>query len=289
MVPMRSFVARLALSVPAAAIYLGLFTLPLAVLFVESLRPFVPGFIGGSRDAGLTLSNYQNLLSGAFSAALATTLKLGLAASLAGVALALPLAHICARSNSRRVETMLIGFLILLMFLGVLVRAYALQLFLGSVGPLRPLLNVLGIATTNRAYIEFTVCAGLLHYVLPMSVLTLIGSLRSIHSSLHECAQSLGASAWMAHATITLPLCAPAILTAFLFSFTFSLSAFVIPMILGSGRVNFVSTLVYTRFSEIANYPSGAAISISLLALSLTAVAVLSTAVRRWTSLRSHT
>lgn len=281
-------IARFALSLPAGAIYFGLFLLPLAVLFIESLRPFEPGFVGGRPDAGFTLENYAGLLSGSFSAALATTLRIGLLASLASVILALPLAHVCARSSSARLTAFLIGLFVLLMFLGVLVRAYALQLTLGAVGPMRPVLLSLGIVPTSRAYVEFVVGAGLLHYILPMSVLTLIGPLRSIHPNLHESAQSLGASAWMAHATITLPLSAPGILTAFLFSFTFSLSAFVIPMILGSGRVNFVSSLVYTRFSEIANYPSGAAISIGLLVLALAIVALLSVLARRWTSLRLH-
>jgi putative spermidine/putrescine transport system permease protein len=276
------------LSLPAAAIYLGLFVLPLAVLFVESLRPFEPGFVGGRPDAGLTLENYAGLLSGSFSAALTTTLRIGFLASVTGIILALPLAHVCARGSHARLITLLIGFFVLLMFLGVLIRAYALQLTLGAVGPLRPVLLSLGIAPTSKGYIEFIVGAGLLHYILPLCVLTLVGPLRSVHPSLHESAQSLGASSWMAHATVTLPLCAPGILTAFLFSFTFSLSAFVIPMILGSGRVNFVSSLVYTRFSEIANYPSGAAISVGLLVLALATVALLSALVRRWTSVRLH-
>ena len=40
-------------------------------------------------------------------------------------------------------------------------------------------------------------------------------------------------------------------------------------MILGKGKVLFVSNLIYARFSEIANYPSGSAVSIVMLILSL--------------------
>jgi putative spermidine/putrescine transport system permease protein len=50
---------------------------------------------------------------------------------------------------------------------------------------------------------------------------------------------------------------------------TLCLSAFVIPMVLGKGRILFVANLIYTRFSEVADYPSGAAISLVMLALSL--------------------
>ena len=36
-------------------------------------------------------------------------------------------------------------------------------------------------------------------------------------------------------------------------------------MVLGKGRVLFVSNLIYARFGEVGNYPSGGALSITLL------------------------
>ena len=42
------------------------------------------------------------------------------------------------------------------------IPTYALELMLGSVGPLRPLLLALGISPNGRDYIEFCVGAGLL-------------------------------------------------------------------------------------------------------------------------------
>jgi putative spermidine/putrescine transport system permease protein len=47
------------------------------------------------------------------------------------------------------------------------------------------------------------------------------------------------------------------------------MSGFVVPMILGKGKVLFISNLIYSRFSEIANYPSGSAIAVAMLFLSL--------------------
>ncbi len=284
--PMRMRATLFAL--PVTAIYAALFVLPLAVLWVESVRTFEPGYVGARPDAALTAQNYLDLLSGAFADTLLTTLRIGLLASLAGVALALPLAYLCARNLRAGLAKGLLALFVLLMFLGVLVRTYALQLMLGSVGPLRPLLLALGVAPNGRGYIEFCVGAGLLHYIIPLSALTLIPALRAIDPRLLESALSLGASRTVAHATVTLPLCARGLLAAFLLSMTFSISAFVIPMVLGRGRVNFVSGLVYTRFSEIANYPSGAAIAIATLAVSLVVVAGLAALVRRWTNARIH-
>jgi putative spermidine/putrescine transport system permease protein len=47
-------------------------------------------------------------------------------------------------------------------------------------------------------------------------------------------------------------------------------------MVLGKGRVLFVSNTIYNRFSEIADYPSGAAISVVMLVVSLLFVTGLS-------------
>ncbi|MGO7427283.1 ABC transporter permease, partial [Rhizobium ruizarguesonis] len=46
-------------------------------------------------------------------------------------------------------------------------------------------------------------------------------------------------------------------------------------------RVLFMSNVIYTRFSDIANYPSGAAISLVMLAAALAVVAVITFAQAR--------
>ena len=94
--------------------------------------------------------------------------------------------------------------------------------------------------------------------------------------------EALGAPRWKSHVSITVPLCIPGILSAFLICFTLCLSAFVIPMILGKGKVLFVSNLIYSRFSEIANYPSGSAIAIVMLFLSLVIIYSINNVVSRY-------
>ena len=68
---------------------------------------------------------------------------------------------------------------------------------------------------------------------------------------------------------MTLPLSRAGLVSAFLIGLTFSISAFVIPMVLGKGRVLFLSNSIYNRFSELADYPSGAAIAVVMLVVSL--------------------
>lgn len=262
----------LPLLLPAGAVFLAFFFLPLAGLFIESFRLYVPGRIGSAADAPFTLHNYAELLTPSFAEFFVGTLRISVLASLAGLLFAFPLAYWITRSVAPTARALTIGLLVTLMFLSVLVRTYALELTFGAVGPLRPFLLSLGISLNGRTYIEFLVGAGLLHYIVPMATLTLLGTIQNVDPRLHDAAQALGAPAWKAHLNITLPLCRSGLLAAFLFAFTFSISAFVIPMILGKGRVLFISNLIYNRFSEIANYPSGAAVSMVLFFVALAIV-----------------
>jgi ABC-type spermidine/putrescine transport system permease subunit I len=269
------------LLLPAAAVFLAFFFLPLAGLFRESFRQFTPGGVGSAANAPFTLANYAELLTTSFAEFFLETMRISLLASFAGLLFAFPLAYCIARQLSPRLRAIAVGFFVTLMFLSVLVRTYALELTLGAAGPLRPMLLALGISPNSRGYIELLVGGGLLHYIVPMATLTLLATVQNVDPRLFDAAQTLGAPSWKAHLTITLPLCTSGLLAAFLFAFTFSISAFVIPMILGKGRVLFISNLIYNRFSEIADYPSGAAISIVLFVVALTIVYVMSRQVNR--------
>ena len=281
--PKRADYQRYSLLLPAVWVFSALFFVPLAGLFVESFRLYTPGNIGAAANAPLTLANYAELLTPAFGEFFLQTLRISLFASLFSLMVAFPFAYWIARRLSARWRTIAVGFLAVLMFLSVLVRTYALELTFGSTGPFRQTLLALGIAPNGRGYIEVLVGAGLVHYIVPMATLTLLASIQNVDPRLVDAAQALGAPGWRAHLSITVPLCARGLLAAFLFAFTFSISAFVIPMILGKGRVQFISNLVYTRFSEIADYPSGAAISIVLFVVALTLVYLTSRQVgKRW-------
>ena len=282
---MRHGRGSLVLLLPSSAVFLGLFFLPMAGLFLESFRLYQPGSIGSATNAPLTLANYGELLTPAFAEFFFETLRISLLASLAGLVFAFPLAYWITRLLGPRWHAVVVGFFVTLMFLSVLVRTYALELTFGAAGPLRPLLLSLGISPNARGYIEILVGAGLLHYIIPMATLTLLGTIQNVDPRLVDAAQALGAPGWKAHLSITLPLCIRGLLAAFLFAFTFSISAFVIPMILGKGRVLFISNLIYNRFSEIADYPSGAAISIVLFIVALAFVYFMSRQVnKRWDS-----
>lgn len=260
------------LLVPGLGLFLVLLVLPLANVVEESFRLFEPGRIGAAKDAPYTVFNYAELADRAYVYYFVETIRFGLISSLVGLAIAFPIAYAVARQRSALLRKLSIGFLIGMMFLSTLVRVYALQLTFGPTGIARFLSDLLGLSMNGRAYTELLVILGLLHYMIPISALTLLGTLQNINPRLTEAAQALGAPRWRAHASVTVPLCVPGLLSAFLICFTLCLSAFVVPLILGKGKVLFVSNLIYSRFSEIANYPSGSAVSITMLVISLSIV-----------------
>ena len=257
------------LLVPGIGILFAFLALPLANVVEESFRLFEPGRIGAAKDAPYTLFNYAELIDATYLYYFVETARIGLIASTIGLILGFPIAYVIARRFTPFWRKVGVGFLIGIMFLSTLVRVYALQLTFGPTGIAKFLSGLLGVSMNGRFYTELVVILGLLHYLVPIAAITLLGTIQNVNPRLTEAGQALGAPRWLAHLTITVPLAVPGLLSAFLISFTLCLSAFVVPMILGKGKILFVSNLIYSRFSEIANYPSGSAISIIMLVLSL--------------------
>ena len=271
------------LLVPAVAVFTTLLVGPIAIVLNESFKVFVPGRIGSATDAPYTLTNYFELLEPAYGGFFLGTFQLGLFAAVIALIVGFPIAYFVARMPTGWLRSLSVGFLICMMFLSGLVRVYSLELTFGSVGALRPVLRFLDVSPLSRDFIEWLVVLGLLHFIVPMATLTLVGTIQNVNPRLAEAAQALGAPRWKAHFSVTVPLCIRGILSAFLITYTLSISAFVVPMVLGKGKVVFVSNLIFSRFSEVANYPSGAAISVIMLVVSMLVIYVISRfAVQRW-------
>lgn len=273
---MRTARSQILLLLPAVAVFVLLLVSPMLIVLNESFRTFEPGRIGALEGAPLTIENYAELLLPAYVRYFSQTYFLALCASVLAVVIAFPIAYYIARNASSRVRKVWISTLIGLMFLSSLVRIYGIQLTFSSVGILAPIMSVLGVNMNGNLYINVVIVGGLLQYAIPLSILVLIGAILNLNPRLTEAAQSLGASAFQSHLSVTIPLCIRGLASAFMISMTLGVSAFVIPWVLGRGRVLFISTLIYSRFSEVANYPSGAAISIVMIVLSMFLIFVMS-------------
>jgi putative spermidine/putrescine transport system permease protein len=80
--------------------------------------------------------------------------------------------------------------------------------------------------------------------------------------------------------TVTLPLSMPGIIAGFSTAFAWTFSAFATPQLIGGGKVNTVSTLVYQLGFASFNFPFAASLSLAGLALTFVAIAVMRRATR---------
>ncbi len=277
----RAQVFHWVLLAPGLLIIVGLLIAPIGLMAIESLRPFIPGRAGSG--GGWTLANYTELIEPAYAFYFWDTFRIGFIVSALAVLLGAPLAWQAARTRRRAVRVLIFGLLIGLLFMSLVARLYAIQMTWGSLGPLAFFGTLIGVPARSAGYAAIQVSIGLLHFVLPMAALILVGTFQNISLRIEEAAASLGAPAWRAAFTVTLPLAMPGLVSAFMISFAMCISNFVVPLILGRGIVLFTTNLMYVRLSDVANYPSGAAIGIIMFLLAGAVVYAMSAIVRRFT------
>jgi ABC-type spermidine/putrescine transport system permease subunit I len=245
---------------------------PLLYLLDQSLLTYVSGHVGAAADASYTAANYLEFLNSAYSLFIADTFRISLIATTISVVSGSLVAFRIAREPRAFYRKLWLALIIGMLFLSSLVRVYSINLLFAPSGFLRGALPLIGVAPNTAVASEIMVVVGMVNQLLPISILTLIAVIQNVNPRLVEAAQALGASRTRAHLSVTVPLCRRGLVGAFLLTYTLSLSSFVVPLVLGRGQVMFVSNLIYARFAEMSDYPSGSALSISLLVISLVIV-----------------
>jgi ABC-type spermidine/putrescine transport system permease subunit I len=122
------------------------------------------------------------------------------------------------------------------------------------------------------------VVVGMVHYVLPLMILSIMNVIQTIPPSLEHAAENLGANRVHVYTRVILPLCMNGILASSLLVFSLSMGVFASPLLLGGGKVYVLAILIYQEIMAKAHYATGAAMSLVLLLLVLL-ITVLSVAV----------
>jgi putative spermidine/putrescine transport system permease protein len=269
----------LILLLPALAA-LGIFTAAFGMFVVVSFSTAVPGTVLTAGPA--TLANYRSVLHSPLARDVAyDTLRLAGLMTLLTALLGYPLAYVLARSPSRGLRRVVLFGLVVTFLSGGVTRAYAWLIILGNRGLINQALMALGLPTFRLAYDETGVVIGVVHFLLPFFVLTLLAALKNIPLSLEEAARNLGASRWHVFLHVVLPLSVPGLVSAASLSFAGALSAFLFPELLGGGRVHMASNVIYETILTDFNLPRVAAMAGLFLVLALTALGLLGFAQRR--------
>jgi len=257
--------------------FLGVFfVVPLFYLFVESLK-------SGSFDVGYTFSwawsNYWDAIQN-YKGHFVRSIEYAGIATLLALLFSYPLAYWIAFRGGRW-KNLLLLFIVAPFFVTYLIRTLAWETILADSGPVVGFLrdiHVLGpdgrLLATSTA-----VVAGITYNFLPFMALPLYVSLEQIDQRLIDAAQDLYASKWKAFLRVTLPLSLPGVVAGTLLTFIPAAGDFINAQLLGSPKQHMIGNVIQSKFLELTDYPSAAAMSFVLMAAILLMVALYARAV----------
>ena len=274
-----SLLSATVLAGPATVFVVAGLLLPLAILFrysfntIDRRRVMLETF---------SLDNYIKFFADPYyTGVLATTLRVAALCTLACLILALPLAYVLARTQSRY-KNVLIMLVVLPLFVGNAVRAAGWMVAFGSKGFFNASLMQLGVIAQplQIMFTEFAVIVGIIAVNLPYMVLTLQSVIEGINRNVEEAAFSLGAGPMTMFRRVLLPLALPGILAGTILTFILGMNAYATPVLLGGPRFKMMGPLVYGQF-QLNNWPFGASVAFVLMTATLALTATANILVQR--------
>ena len=268
---MGGFLRRSLPLAPAAAVFAGLFVLPLSFLFAVSfwkktMFAVAPDFV---------IDGYARAIAEYWEVGL-NTMAIALATGVLTTALAFLFAYVIRFKAGRWGDALLFLTLVTL-FGGYLVKIYAWKSILGTTGLLNSGLLALGIVEEPVGifiYNAGAVVVALVHFLLPLAVLPLYAAMRNIRDITLEAAQDLGAGPLQVLLGIVLPQCRAGLLAAFAFSFLIAVGDYITPLFLGGTGGAMIGMFIANAFSIRFDWPLGSALAFLTMGLSLTVVLV---------------
>jgi putative spermidine/putrescine transport system permease protein len=271
---------------PAVLCALG-FAAALAAVMQYSLRAYVPGSL---EAGGFTLDNFAALLRPLYARVFLETVWICFLTAFFTLLVGYPLAYALVHARHVALKSAILVITVTPLFLGEVVRTYSWIVVLGNNGFLNAVLLRLGLidAPVQFMFTQFGVVTALVHVTLPIMVIMLAAALSHIDRDYERAAASLGAGPIRAFLTVTLPLSTPGIIAGVTTAFAWTFSAFATPQLIGGGRVNMISNLVYQLGLASFNFPFAASLSVAGLLLTFAVLGLMRVAAGRLESIRQH-
>jgi len=259
---------NLLLLAPAGTWFLVMLIVPLSVVFIFSFGERAPA--GGVVPA-FTFEQYANLP--ARWTAFKNTLVLAPVGTIAALLIAYPLAYYLAVKADPKWKMILLVLVIVPFWTSILIRSYAWIFLLGGRG-IPALLGWMGFEGIRLINTPFSVLVGIIYGYLPLMVFPLFVSLDRLDKRLLEASSDLGAKPWRTFVQITLPLSIPGIATGCMLVFILLMGEFLIPALLGGGKVFFVGNALVDLFLQSRNWAYGSAVAVTLVVVMLITVTI---------------
>jgi spermidine/putrescine transport system permease protein len=261
----RSAIVSGLLLLPAGFWYLVLLVIPLLLVVAVSFG--VRGPDGGYVPA-FTLDNYATVLNR--TDPFVTSLEIAAAGTVLCLLVAFPLAYFIATRVTKR-KGLLVVLLVIPFWTSFLIRTIA---WLTILGP-RGLAGFLSDLTGQDIQIlgtPFAILLGIVYNYLPLMIFPLYVTLERLDRTLLEASKDLGAGRWATFRQVTLPIIWPGLITGSILVFIPLMGEYVIPTILGRGKIFLIGNVLQLDFLSSRNWPAGSAKAVGLILVMLITV-----------------
>jgi iron(III) transport system permease protein len=246
-----------------------LVVLPLCSVFFDAFT------IPGPQGRRFGFDNFVQVMTHwPYWSSLATTLVVSIGATMVATVIGIALAWALVRTNTPA-AALLERLAILPIFIPPFVGAFAwILLAAPRIGLGNVALGVVGLPLFLDVYsiVGITWVIGI--YMAPYALMIIASALRSMDPSMEEVGQVAGLSRWRVALTITLPVIAPAVLSAAVLTFVIAIGLFGTPVLLGWARqILTLTSRIYLESQQVPPaYGIMAVLAIYLMVLSLLAV-----------------
>jgi spermidine/putrescine transport system permease protein len=237
----------------------------LTPLCLVAITSFLTRQTYGGIDFIFTIKNYQSVLRPVYLAIFFKSVLMAAITAMVCITLGFMMAWAMATSSSRMRSFWLIA-LMLPFFTNLVIRIYAIKLFVGVDGPIQQILSFLHISFDPYLFTAnpYLVLYGLITCYLPFAVFPIYAAFEKFDFSLIEAAMDLGARPVQIMFKILIPNLRVALVNAFSLVFVPCVGEYVIPDLLGGAKQVFMGNLITEQFLKSRNWPVGSAISIIL-------------------------
>jgi len=201
------------------------------------------------------------------------SVKLSVLTTLACLFFGFPTAYFIATRSPRNRNLWL--FLITIPFwTNLLIRTFAMLEWIRAQGVINSVLIWMGLIDEpiQMLYTDFSIMLGMTYVYFPLMVLPLYASIEKLDFRLVEAGYDLYADRLQVMRKVIVPLVSPGIVAGSILVFIPCLGAYVTPRVLGGGKNMMLGNLIELQFGQGRNWPLGAALSISLLAIVMVAL-----------------
>ena len=247
------------------------FLIPLGYMAFESLKE-------GTLETGFIFSwqfsNYTDAISD-YNEQFLRSFEYAALATIAALLIGYPLAYFIAFRGGKWRNAMLLA-VIAPFFVTYLIRTLSWETILSDSGFVVSTLKTVGILGEDGRLLDttFSVVAGITYNFLPFMILPLYASLERIDHRLLEAGYDLYGRRRDVFLRVTLPLSMPGVVAGSLLTFIPSAGDFINAELLGTPNQYMIGNVIQSRYLEIGDYPTAAALSFILMALMLAIVLI---------------